>query len=245
MAENKTNIHEGHRQRVKDRFLRFGVDSFTDVQLLEALLFYAVPKKDTNETAHLLLDTFGGTFAKVLEADYNELIKVKGVGENAASLLKFFQMASKRYLISSFAAEDDEVKKRVTGQSFLCDYCNNLFLGCKNEVLYAIALDNELVVRCHEVISEGDPGRVNLPARRIVEFALKNNCDRIALAHNHPNGSSQASRNDISATADLAEVLEGLGIELIDHIIVGKYGATSMHENILADRVWKDNYGQI
>ncbi|MCM1054100.1 MAG: hypothetical protein NC394_01150 [Bacteroides sp.] len=244
MAEKKINVHEGHRQRVKERFLRFGIESFTDVQLLEALLFYAVPKKDTNGTAHLLLDAFG-SFAQVLEADYEELMKISGIGENAASLLKFFQMASKRYLISSFAAEDDEVNKRVTGQSFLCGYCSNLFLGCKNEVLYAIALDNELVVRCHEIVSEGDPGRVNISARRIVEFALKHNCDRIALAHNHPNGSSQASRNDISATADLAELLEGLGIELIDHIIVGKYGAVSMHENILADRIWKDNYGQV
>lgn len=244
MTENRTNIHEGHRQRVKERFLRFGVESFTDVQLLEALLFYAVPKKDTNSIAHLLLDTFGGTFAKVLEADYDELVKVRGIGENAASLLKFFQMASKRYLVSSFAAED-EIGKRVTGQAFLCDYCKKLFLGCKNEVLYAIALDSELIVIAHDIIAEGDPGKVSLSARKIVEFALKHNCDRIALAHNHPNGSSQASRNDINATASLVDTLDGIGIELIDHIIVGKYGATSMHENVLADRVWKENYGQV
>ncbi len=74
MPEKKPNLHEGHRKRVKERFIKFGVDSFTDVQLLETLLFYAVPKKDTNDTAHLLLDTFGGTFAKVLNADYKELV---------------------------------------------------------------------------------------------------------------------------------------------------------------------------
>ena len=96
MPEKKPNLHEGHRKRVKERFIKFGVDSFTDVQLLETLLFYAVPKKDTNDTAHLLLDTFGGTFAKVLNADYKELVKVNGIGENAASLIKFVQMVSKK-----------------------------------------------------------------------------------------------------------------------------------------------------
>lgn len=239
MAEKKTNLHEGHRQRVKERFLNFGVESFTDVQLLETLLFYAVPKKDTNDTAHLLLDTFGGTFAKVVEADYEELIKVKGIGENAASLLKFFQMAAKKYLISSFSEADDEIKRTVTGQSALCQYCSNLFLGCKNEVLYAIALDQELMVIAKDVIMEGDPGKISISERKVVEFVLKNNCDRVALAHNHPGGSSQASRSDVNTTADLRELLDKLGVELVDHIVVGKYGAVSMRDSIISDRIWK------
>lgn len=239
MAEKKTNLHEGHRQRVKDRFLKFGVESFTDVQLLETLLFYAVPKKDTNDTAHLLLDTFGGTFAKVVEADYDELVKVKGIGENAASLLKFFQMAARKYLISSFAEADDASKRIATGQSALCEYCSNLFLGCKNEVLYAIALDHELMVIAKEIIMEGDPGKIQLSERKIVEFVLKHGCERIALAHNHLGGSSQASRSDINTTSDLVELLEKLDVELVDHIIVGKYGALSMRESVISDRIWK------
>lgn len=239
MAENKTNLHEGHRQRVKERFLKFGVESFTDVQLLETLLFYAVPKKDTNDTAHLLLDTFGGTFAKVVETDYEELLKVKGIGENAASLMKFFQMAARKYLISSFSEADDAVKRTVTGQSALCEYCSNLFLGCKNEVLYVIALDHELMVTAKEIIMEGDPGKVQLSQRKVLEFVLKNNCDRIALAHNHPGGSSQASRSDVNTTSDLAEFLDKIDIELVDHIIVGKYGAVSMRD-VIGDRIWKD-----
>ena len=109
MPEKKPNLHEGHRKRVKERFIKFGVDSFTD--------------------AHLLLDTFGGTFAKVLNADYKELVKVNGIGENAASLIKFVQMVSKKYLISSFAEDDDAFKRTVSGHSRLCEYCANLFLG--------------------------------------------------------------------------------------------------------------------
>ena len=238
MSEKKPNIHEGHRKRVKERFLKFGVDSFTDVQLLEALLFYAVPKKDTNDTAHLLLNTFGGTFAKVLNADYKELLKVNGIGENTASLIKFVQMASKKYLISSFAEDDDALKRTVSGRSLLCDYCANLFLGCKNEVLYAIALDDELMVISYEIIAQGDPGRVEISERKIAEFVLKNNCERIAMAHNHSNGSSQPSREDIFATNETAELLEKLGVELVDHIIVGKYGPTSMRDSVMSDKIW-------
>ncbi len=126
MPEKKPNLHEGHRKRVKERFIKFGVDSFTDVQLLETLLFYAVPKKDTNDTAHLLLDTFGGTFAKVLNADYKELVKVNGIGENAASLIKFVQMVSKKYLISSFAEDDDAFKRTLTALRILCESVSGL-----------------------------------------------------------------------------------------------------------------------
>lgn len=238
MPENKPNIHEGHRKRVKERFLRFGIESFTDVQLLEALLFYAVPKKDTNDTAHLLLDTFGGTFAKVLNADFKELIKVKGVGENAASLIKLVQMLSKKYLISSFTV-DDSLSRTVDENSYLCQYCANLFLGCKNEMLYAIALDDELIVISHEVMAEGDPGKVDISDRKIVEFVLKNNCKRVALAHNHPNSSSQPSREDVFATNELSELLAKIDVELVDHIIVGKYGAVSMRDSAMSDRVWR------
>ena len=239
MAENKVNLHEGHRQRVKERFIKYGVESFTDVQLLETLLFYAVPKKDTNDTAHLLLNTFGGTFAKVVEADYEELLKVNGIGENAASLLKFFQMAAKKYLISSFAEAEDAEKRKVHGKSALCEYCANLFLGCKNEVLYVIAVDHELMVIDKEMIMEGDPGSVRINERKIVEFILKHNCDRIALAHNHPIGMSQPSRSDVTATENLMELLNKLGVELVDHIVVGKYGAGSMRDCVFAKQIWK------
>lgn len=237
-TDNKANLHEGHRKRMKERFLSHGVESFTEVQLLETLLFYGVPKKDTNDTAHLLINTFG-SFAKVVEADYSELIKVKGIGENAASLLKFFQMASKMYLISSFSGEE---KVSLATTKALCNYCANLFLGNTNEVLYAIGLDCDLFLVDKELVLEGDPGQVRMPSRKIVEFALKCKCDRIALAHNHPMGSSMASRADISATSDLKDTLEAVGIELIDHVIVGKYGPLSIRND---GQVWESSYGSV
>lgn len=240
-TENKTNIHEGHRQRMKERFLNYGVESFTEVQLLETLLFYGVPKKDTNDTAHLLIDTFG-SFAKVIEADYKDLVKVNGIGDNAASLLKFFQMASKRYLISSYSREE---KSLLSSPEELCRFCSNLFLGNTNEVIYAIGLDNDLFFIDMELVAEGDPSQVPMPTRKIVEFALKCKCSHIALAHNHPIGSSMASRSDIVSTVELKDTLEGMGIDLVDHIIVGKYGPTSIRKDHIEDKIWSNTYGAL
>ena len=227
MPENKkANPHEGHRQRVKNRFLKHGLDSFEDHQVLEALLFYAVPKKDTNELAHLLINTFG-SFDKVFEADYNDLIKVKGIGENAASLIKFFQMMSKRYIFATFSYNGetklDDIQK-------MKDYCKNLLKGEKKEIVYAIALDSELFVIEKMKINVGEANKVELPFRKLTEFAFKYNCTRMVLAHNHPNGSMIASKSDLVATEDIAEHLASVDIELVDHIVVGKNGVTSIKE---------------
>ena len=227
MPENKKeNPHEGHRQRVKNRFLKYGLDSFEDHQILEALLFYAVPKKDTNELAHLLLNTFG-SIDKVFEADYDDLIKVKGIGENAASLIKFFQMLSKRYIYSTFV-RDGEV--RLNDPEILKDYCKNLFKGEKTEVVYAIALDSDLYFMDQMKINTGEPNMVKISFRKLTEFAIKCNCTRMVLTHNHPNGSMIASRKDLNATDDLAEQLGSVDVELVDHIVVGKDGVISIRE---------------
>ena len=233
---NKENPHEGHRQRVKNRFLQHGLDSFEDHQVLEALLFYAVPKKDTNEIAHLLLKTFG-SLDKVFEADYDELIKVKGIGENTASLIKFSQMLSKRYINSTFV-QDGEV--RLNESKKLKDYCRNLFKGEKKETIYAIALDSDLYLIGNMKINTGEPNKVEVPFRTLTEFAIKCNCTRMVLAHNHPNGSMNASRNDIYATDDIADQLASVEVELVDHIVVGKNGASSIRETDPTLSAWRN-----
>ena len=240
MPENKKeNPHEGHRQRVKNRFLKYGLDSFEDHQVLEALLFYAVPKKDTNELAHLLLNTFG-SFDKVFEADYEELKKVKGIGENAASLIKFFQMLSRRYIYSTFV-QDGEI--RLNESKILKNYCKNLFKGEKKEVVYAIALDSDLYLMEQMKLNTGEPNKVDIPFRTLTEFAIKCNCTRMVLTHNHPNGSMIASRADIDATDDIAEQLESVDVELVDHIVVGKNGVTSIRECNPHISAWSNGNG--
>ena len=232
-ADNK-NIHEGHRQRVKERFLNHGLDSFTEIQILETLLFYAVPKKDTNETAHLLINTFG-SLKKVFEARYEDLTKVKGIGDNAASLIKFFQMASKKYLELAYR---DTKEKTYNTPKKLKQYCMQLFLGEKKEMIYAIALDCDLAIIGREALNTGEPDKVFLSYRKLTEFVHKSNATRIVLTHNHPNGAEMVSRNDIEVTSDAAELLDQISVELVDHIVVGKTGATSMKEEEIAKDVW-------
>lgn len=239
MAEKKNkNVHHGHRQRVKERFLTYGVESFNEIQLLEALLFYGIPKKDTNDTAHLLLDTFG-SFKKVLEADYKELVRINGIGENAASLIKFFQMASKKYLEFEYTKTDDKVYN--TPES-LMDFCKRLFLGERKEKVYAIALDDDLVILDTALISEGNPDSVYIPYRKVADFIIKLGVSRIVLAHNHPNGVCLPSRNDIDATKDIIELLEQIDVEVVDHIVVGKKGTSSMRNSQLAREVWRNGH---
>ena len=233
---NKENLHEGHRQRVKNRFLQHGLDSFDDHQVLEALLFYAVPKKDTNELAHLLLKTFG-SLDKVFEADYDDLIKVKGIGENTASLIKFSQMLSKRYINSTFM-QDGEI--RLNEAEKVKNYCRNLFKGEKKETVYAIALDSDLYLIGNMKINSGEPDKVEVPFRTLTEFAIKCNCTRMLLAHNHPNGSKIASRNDVYATDDIAEQLASVDVELVDHIVVGKNGVSSIRECNPTISAWRN-----
>ena len=240
MPENKKeNPHEGHRQRVKNRFLNHGLDSFEDHQVLEALLFYAVPKKDTNELAHLLLNTFG-SLDKVFEADYDELVKIKGVGENTASLIKFSQMLSKRYVYSTFVA-DGHI--RLNDPKIVKNFCRSLFKGEKKETVYALALDSELYLIDKMKINTGEPNRVDIPFRTLTEFAIKCNCTRMVLTHNHPNGSMLASRADIIATADVVDQLVSVDVELVDHIVVGRNGACSIRECEPDPKIWRNSNG--
>ena len=234
--ENK-NLHYGHRQRVKERFLNYGLDSFTDVQLLETLLFYGIQRKDTNETAHLLLKRFN-SLKGVFEASYEDLLEVDGVTENAASLLRFFPMASKKYLELAYTKTKT---KSFDSPKKLKQYCMQLFLGEKKELVYAIALDCDLAIVGKEALNTGDPDSVFLSYRRLTEFIHKNNTSRIVLTHNHPNGTEMVSRSDIEATRETADLLYQISVELVDHIVVGKTGATSMREERIAKDVWEKN----
>lgn len=236
--EENNNIHREHRKRVKKRFLEYGLDSFTDVQFLETLLFYGIQRKDTNDTAHLLLNRFN-SLKGVFEASYEELLEVDGVTENAASLLRFFPMASKKYL--ELAYTENKTKKFNTPKK-LKQYCMQLFLGEKKEMVYAIALDSDLAIVGKEALNTGTPDSVFLSYRKLTEFVHKNKTSRIVLTHNHPGGTEMVSRADIEATRDTAELLYQISVEIVDHIIVGKTGATSMREEGIAKDVW-EKYG--
>lgn len=223
MGQNE-NLHSGHRQRLKERFIKSGLDSFQPHEVLELLLFYTRPRMDTNAIAHRLIDKFG-SISNVFDADIEEISSVEGVGDNSGILIKMIPQLSKVYGCSKVENDQLDTSKKV------CQYFENLYIGSKSEQLKVACLDDNLhVVACATVI-EGGLSSVPVDVRKIVEFTYRTKCEMIILAHNHPNGLAIASDNDVKSTRMLVPILKNVGIRLLDHIIVNPTNATSMYDS--------------
>lgn len=208
------SIHDGHRQRLKARFRAEGLDHFSEHEVLELLLFYCIPRQDTNPAAHALLKHFG-SFAKVLEASPEELQKVPGIGESAATMLSLVG-AAERYALISGRGEDT-----VLSTVEACgDYLKPFFHRLRNETVYLLCLDAKCKVLCCKAVGEGSVNSASVPVRRIVELALAANATSAVLAHNHPSGLALPSAEDVQTTRRLAAALDAVEIELSDHIVV-------------------------
>lgn len=216
------SIHDGHRQRLKDRFLREGLDGFTEIQALELLLFYAIPVKDTNPLAHALLDRFG-SLARLLDAPVEKLMEVDGIKEHAATLLKLAKAMGRCYEVSKVKEE------RVLPTIEDCgEYLKPFFKGRKNETVFLLCLDAKLkVLDCQEV-GEGSINYASVPVRRVVEMALEAGASSVVLAHNHPSGIALPSGDDIQTTRRVAAALSAVEIILVDHLVVADDDYVSM-----------------
>ncbi len=207
-------IHDGHRQRLKERFLLEGMDHFSEIQVLELLLFYCIPRQDTNPIAHRLLERFEN-LTQVLEAPIEELEKVPGMGKNAATFLHVVTQAGKYYQVKRV-----EQGKILTTIDQCGAYLIPKFIGQRNETVFLLCLDSKCKVLCCRKVGEGSVNSAGVPIRRIVEMALAANASSVVLAHNHPSGLALPSAEDIQTTRRLAMALDGVEIMLIDHIIV-------------------------
>ena len=223
MGEEKKNIHKGHRQKVKDRYYETGLAGMPDHNIIELLLFFGIPQKDTNAIAHELIDRFG-SFSGVLEAKREELIAVKGMTESAACLLTMILPVYKRYV------EDLHKKKPdLSNKSDYVKYLKPLYLDApNNERIYILCLDsNDKLVACKK-ISEGDFSSALFDVRKIVSAVLEVNAKKVIISHNHPNGMVNPSAADCEITADIRELLKYLKVKLIDHVIITDTGYCSM-----------------
>lgn len=213
------SIHKEHRQRLKQRFLREGLDNFDDLYILELLLFYCVPRRDTNDIAHNLLNHFG-SLTRVMEAGVEELKKVPGVGDGVATFFSLLQQLDRACEI-----------RRNTDISIINSHADirKLMLARmdkqRNETVYLLCMDAKRKVLCLEKVSEGSVNSANVPIRRIAEVALAANATSVILGHNHPGGLAFPSAEDIDTTNHIAKALWAMDIELADHVIVsdGEY----------------------
>ncbi len=214
--KNSRNVHKGHRERLRQRFLSEGLDNFQDHNILELLLFYSVPMKDTNEEAHNLIDTFG-SLSGVFDASFEDLCNVKGIGERSATLIKMMPELFKKYEVDKINNNDAvlDTSKKVA------EYIAPHFKGVINERMYVLCLDSNCRVLNFTQVSEGIINTAPLNTRKIMETALNCNASSIILVHNHPSGVVAPSRKDIDATIGMVNLMKKVSLRISDHIIIG------------------------
>ena len=217
-------LHDGHRQRCKRRYLAAGAEGMDDHQLLELLLFFAIPRQDTNETAHRLVRQFG-SMQGVLRASADELMTVDGVGENAAVLLRLAGDMALRARCSAMPQTVLNSTER-TGVYFM-----ELLAGEKKELLYQVCLDGKGKLLSCRCISKGSVGASPVYVRQVVENALLSDASAVVLAHNHPSGVALPSENDRAVTLWVRDALNTMDIRLLDHIIVADGDFVSMNQS--------------
>ena len=207
-------MHEGHRQRLTQRYVSGGLEGFEEHEILELLLFYAVPRVDTNPIAHRLIERFG-SLAGVLEAVPKDLEEVEGIGPRAAAFLTMMPDLLRSY-------EKSRLGKRPVIRSVkdACDYAKTLLFGKPYEQFYMVWLGTQgRVIHC-ERLSEGSITESPVYVSKVAAAALRHHAAKGFIAHNHPGGTPKPSRADIETTQAVLRALSTLGIELIDHVIV-------------------------
>ena len=214
-------LHDGHRQRLIQRFLEEDLDNFEPHNVLELLLFYAIPRKDTNELAHVLIDTFC-SLNGVFDAPYEELVKVNGIGPNAAAMLKLVPSLTRTYYSSDARGMILDTSEK-SGEYFLPYY-----IGQTEEVVRLACLDAGGKVISNQILHRGSANAAEVNIRKIVNIALRNNAMGVILAHNHPGGLPLPSEEDVATTKSIREALIPMGILLMDHIIVAGQDYVSM-----------------
>ena len=216
------NVHDGHRERMRDKFRKNGFNGMADHEILEMLLFYSVSRSNTNNIAHELINQFGSLSA-VFEAPEEELMKIKGVGSNSAFLIKIILPLYREYKI------DSGKSKTLRTPEECGEYLANYFSSFINERVVVLCLDGNCRVLGIEEICEGDVSSVVVNMRKMISSIVKYPTTvAVVISHNHPGSLALPSRDDVKTTSDIKKTLDTLGITLVDHIIVADDEYVSM-----------------
>ncbi|HWL31490.1 MAG TPA: DNA repair protein RadC [Xanthobacteraceae bacterium] len=212
----------GHRERLRARFRESGPDAVTDYELLELVLFRAIPQRDIKPLAKELIAKFG-SFAEVLAAPPKRLAEIKGIGEAAITDLKIVHAAAGRMARG-------KVKKRpvLSSWSAVLEYCRTTMAFAEKEQFRIIFLDKRNQVMADELQQTGTVDHTPVYPREVVKRALELSATAIILVHNHPSGDPTPSHADIQMTQSIIDIAKPLGISVHDHIIVGKEGHASL-----------------
>jgi len=219
-------IHDGHREKMRTRFLAGGLESFAEHEVLELLLYYAIPRRDTNPIAHELIQRYGSLSA-VMAAPIEDLQKVDGIGESASILLKLVPRICHRARLDDAHRQELILNSAARAGAYLLER----FEGERNEVLYQLCLDRKGKLLTCKRLGEGGISSAPLDVRKLLENALLHSASAVILAHNHPSGVAQASPEDLAATRQAEKALTTIGVVLSDHIIVADRDFISLAES--------------
>jgi DNA repair protein RadC len=220
----KKSVHAGHRERVRENVLKNGFEQLEDHKLLELLLFYSIPREDTNELAHRLLNEFH-SLSGVIKASPKQLQKVIGVGDNTAVLLSSMGELCVRVL------KEGNIKKTpYLNYEDLLNLIKSHYISESKERFLLVCLDSGFRLKLVEFISEGDSVSVDFDIKKLISKVLECDASVVVIAHNHPNGNSTPSGSDVDVTASISVMLRKMNISLFDHIIIGEDNHYSMRK---------------
>lgn len=217
------NFRTNHRARIRKRFMEGGADAMPDYELLELVLFRAIPRRDVKPLAHKLIQEFGG-FNEALSAPPMVLSKIKGVGQSIVQELKIVEAAAHR--LAQARVMEKEV---LSSWDDLITYCRTVMSHREVEQFRILFLDNKNRLICDEIQQRGTVNHVPVYPREVAKRALELNASALILVHNHPSGDPSPSQADIDMTQQVGFALDALGITLHDHIIIGKEAIASFH----------------
>lgn len=229
--ENNKQPHEGHRQRMWQKYLEHGIGIFEEHELLEMLLFIIIPRVNTNVISHDLIKRFG-SLKDVLDTSFNDLQKVTGIGKNSAIQLKFIGD------IAEYVNRKKHVAVKFDSSSAIIDFCIDYFKDISHECVSFFLLDEKLTLIYKDNIEINKPNEMDFDYGKIIKQAVKFECSAVILAHNHPEGSAYASNIDITTTRKLASLLKTIDIKLIDHIVIQENTGYSMRKSGEATELW-------
>lgn len=221
----KDNSHTSHRERLRNRFVRQGLTDFEPHQILELVLFYAIPRKDTNPIAHRLLKRFG-TLADVFNAPITELVKIEGIGENAAVFLKM-----QHDLLLKYEESFHQPRLSLSSHKASVKFVEDRLRYLNHEEFHVVCLDCSLKLIKHLPMFKGSINSASVNLRELTSAILQIDTSAVIVAHNHPTGVAMPSQEDLELTEVLMTSLKYQDIELLDHIIV----AGSSHYSFYSD----------
>ena len=206
---------EGHRKRMKERYIKGSSDTLDDHHLLELLLFYSIPRKDVKPVAYNILNRYK-TLDKVFSAEYEDLLSIDSVGESTAMLIKLINDINKR-----IDTDKNKNIKRLSSYAEAKEYASNILRNLPTERIIVISLDNKLNIINTETVADGTVNFAGVDPKKIIKCVLRDNAASVIIA---------PSPADVDFTADLLNILRNLNIPLNDHIIVGDREAISMSQ---------------